>query len=145
MDNKEYGMIIAKNLRRIMYDAGKTQAEVARDLKISKATLSSWMNGTRIPRMPNIDMLCHYFNVNRTDIMEEYVSTESSFSDTSKEYYEDPETARRAQAMYEDRDMRMLYDIKQRMTPERFARQMETFRDMYRLEHPEEFPEDWTD
>lgn len=71
--------------------------------------------------------------------------TESSFSDTSKEYYEDPETARRAQAMYEDRDMRMLYDMKQRMTPERFARQMETFRDMYRLEHPEEFPEDWTD
>lgn len=47
MDNKEYAMIIAKNLRRIMYDHGKTQADVARDLHISKATLSSWMNGTR--------------------------------------------------------------------------------------------------
>lgn len=144
MDNKEYGMIIAKNLRRIMYDAGKTQADVARDLKISKATLSSWMNGTRIPRMPNIDMLCHYFNVSRTEIMEEHTS-ESSFSDTQKEYYEDPETARLAQEMFEDRDMRMLFDMKRNMSPERFARQMDTFRDMYRLEHPEEFPEDWTD
>ena len=72
-------------------------------------------------------------------------SNESSFSDISKEYYEDPETARLAQEMFEDRDMRMLFDMKKNMTPERFARQMQTFRDMYRLEHPEEFPEDWTD
>ena len=107
MDNKEYGMIIAKNLRRIMYDAGKTQAEVARDLKISKATLSSWMNGKRIPRMPNIDMLCHYFNVNRTDIMEEYASNESSLTDTSIEYY-NPETYEMAQAIFDRPDLHAL-------------------------------------
>ena len=107
MDNKEYGVIIAKNLRRIMYDAGKTQAEVARDLKISKATLSSWMNGTRIPRMPNIDMLCHYFNVNRTDIMEEYASNESSLTDTSIEYY-NPETYEMAQAIFDRPDLHAL-------------------------------------
>ena len=62
-----------------------------------------------------------------------------------KEYYENAETARLAQEMFEDMDMRMLFDMKKKMTPERFARQMQTFRDMYRLEHPEEFPEDWTD
>lgn len=72
MDTTEYGKLVAKNLRRIMFDAGKTQADVARDLNISKATLSSWMNGTRIPRIKKVDMLCHYFNVRRTDIMEEH-------------------------------------------------------------------------
>lgn len=143
MDKQEYGKVIAKNLRKIMYDTGKTQADVAKDLKISKATLSSWMNGTRIPRMPNIDMLCHYFNVSRSDIMEEHDTVQ--IIGHQKEYYEDPETARLAQEMFEDKDMRMLFDMKKNMTPERFARQMETFRDMYRLEHPEEFPEDWMD
>lgn len=70
MSEQEYAKIISKNLRSIAYEAGKTQADMAKDLKISKATISSWMNGTRIPRMDKIDLLCHYFNVSRVDIME---------------------------------------------------------------------------
>lgn len=73
MGEKNYAKIIGKNLKRVMYDAGKTQSEVSNDLKISKATISSWMNGTRIPRMDKIDLLCHYFNVTRAEIMEEHV------------------------------------------------------------------------
>lgn len=34
--------------------------------------MSSWMNGTRVPRMDKIDLLCHYFNCKRSDIMEEH-------------------------------------------------------------------------
>lgn len=60
MSAQEYGKIIARNLRRIASDAGKSQADIARDLKINKATVSSWMNGTRIPRMEKIDMLASY-------------------------------------------------------------------------------------
>lgn len=70
MSNKEYAKVIANNLRNMMYEHGKTQADIARDLNINKATLSSWMNGTRIPRMAKIDLLCHYFNCSRSDIME---------------------------------------------------------------------------
>lgn len=58
------------------------------------------------------------------------------------EYYLDEETARIAQEMFEDSDMRALYDMKQNMKPESFAMQMRMFRYMYHLEHPEEFPED---
>ena len=70
MTNEEYARIIAKNLKRIAYDNGKTQAEIAKDLHINKQTLSSWMNGQRIPRPDKIDLLCHYFNCTRSDIME---------------------------------------------------------------------------
>lgn len=70
MDEREYSKVVANNLKRIMYENGKTQADMAKDLRISKATLSSWMNGTRTPKMPKIDMLCNYFNVTRADIME---------------------------------------------------------------------------
>ena len=57
MSESEYAKIISKNLRRIAYDAGKSQADISRDLKINKATVSSWMNGTRVPRMDNIDIV----------------------------------------------------------------------------------------
>lgn len=70
MSELEYAKIVASNLRRIMYEHNKTQADIAKDLHISKATVSSWINGTRVPRMPKIDLLCHYFNVKRSDIME---------------------------------------------------------------------------
>lgn len=105
MSEQEYAKIISKNLRRIMYEHGKTQADVAKDLKISKATLSSWMNGTRIPRMPNIDMLCHYFNITRVELMEEHDEVQKTGHD--KEYY-DPETLEMAQALYDDPELRAL-------------------------------------
>lgn len=105
MSEQEYAKIISKNLRRIMYEHGKTQADVAKDLKISKATLSSWMNGTRIPRMPNVDMLCHYFNITRVELMEEHDEVQKTGHD--KEYY-DPETLEMAQALYDNPDLRAL-------------------------------------
>ena len=72
MTSLEYGKIISKNLKRIAYDNQKSQSDIARELGLKQATVSSWMNGTRIPRMNKIDLLCHYFNCRRTDIMEEH-------------------------------------------------------------------------
>ena len=66
--------IIAQNIRRLVFEKGKTQADVAQDLGLSKATLSTWMNGTRTPRMPKIDMLCNYFGVTSREIMEDHNS-----------------------------------------------------------------------
>lgn len=137
MENSEYAKIIANNLRRIMYENGKTQAEVSKALGISKATLSSWMNGTRIPRMPNIDLLCHYFNVSRSEIMEKQMG--------EKEYYANEELAKEAQEMFEDKQMRSLFHMKKNMDQKRFQAHVDMMKEMYRLEHPEDFPEDWTD
>lgn len=70
MSDNEYAKVIAKNLKKIAADHEKTQADIARDLHINQKTVSSWMVGTRVPRMDKIDMLCNYFNVNRAEIME---------------------------------------------------------------------------
>ena len=70
MNTEEYGRIIAKNLKRLAYENRKSQVEIARDLGINKSTLSGWMNGTRVPKMSKIDMLCTYFGCERSDIME---------------------------------------------------------------------------
>lgn len=106
MSEQEYAKIISKNLRRIMYEHNKTQADVSKDLKISKATLSSWMNGTRIPRMPNIDILCHYFNVPRSAIMEPH---------TEQDYYIEEEAKEIAQFLKDNPEYKILFDASRKV------------------------------
>ena len=105
----EYAKIIAKNLKRILYENQKTQADVSRDLHISKTTISSWMNGTRLPRMDKIDLLCHYLNCRRSDLMEEH---------SSPTYYLDGETAKVAQELHDDPELRVLFDAARDSKPE---------------------------
>lgn len=75
MNSDEYGRIVSKNLRRIAIENDKQQSNVAKDLGLSKATVSSWFNGTRVPRMDKIDALCTYFHCKRSDIIEEFTET----------------------------------------------------------------------
>ena len=114
MGEKEYAKIISKNLKRIMYDAGKTQVEVARDLNISKATISSWMNGTRIPRMDKIDLLCNYFNVSRADIMEE-VSDQVPNSGHDEEYYINEDAMEYAEFLHKNPEYKVLFDASRKV------------------------------
>lgn len=72
MEKSKYGRIIAKNLRRLLIEKDKTQADLCHDLKLNKGTVSSWCNGTRIPRMDKVDMLCKYLNCTRSDLLEEH-------------------------------------------------------------------------
>lgn len=104
MSTREFARIVSRNLRRIASDQNRTQADIARDLRLNKATVSSWMNGTRVPKMENIDMLCHYFNVTRSDIMEEDVGNTRQHS-----YYTDPETAQIAQEIFDNPHLHALF------------------------------------
>lgn len=70
MNEQEYNKAVAANLRRIMYERDKTQADMARDLGIKKGTISTWMNGKHMPRMDKIDMMCKYLNCKRSDLLE---------------------------------------------------------------------------
>lgn len=121
MSEQDYAKLVAKNLRRIMYEHGKTQAEVAKDLNISKATLSSWMNGTRIPRMNKVDLLCHYFNCKRADIMEDHETDEPE-----QHYYLDDDAREMAEFMLNNPDYKVLFDASRKVKKEdiEFVRQM---------------------
>lgn len=70
INEKEYNRIVAMNLKRILFESGKTQTDLSNDLNIPKSTISGWMNGKRTPKMDKIDMLCKYFGCSRADIME---------------------------------------------------------------------------
>lgn len=139
MSEREYNEIFAENLKRYLDLNDMSQTDLARRLGVSAQSVTNWCSGKKSPRMDKVDAMCAIFNCNRSDLMEVQISGQA------KVYYQDTETAQLAQEMFEDKDMRDLYDIKKNMSPERFAIQMRAFRDMYRLEHPEEYPEDYND
>ena len=139
MSEREYNEIFAENLKRYLDLNDMSQTDLARRLGVSAQSVTNWCSGKKSPRMDKVDAMCAIFNCNRSDLMEVQISGQS------KVYYENAETAQLAQEMFEDRDMRALFNMKKNMDPDRFAIQMRAFRDMYRLEHPEEFPEDFND
>ena len=110
MTAEDYTKMVARNLRRIAYENGKTQTDIANDLGISKATVSSWMNGTRLPRMEKIDLLCHYFNCKRVDIMEDRKK--------NPEYYVDDEARELAQFLCENPQYRSMFNASRSLKKE---------------------------
>lgn len=72
MTRDEYAKVVAKNIKRLAYEQGKTQIQMSKELNINQTTLSCWMNGTRTPKVDKLDRLCEYFHCIREDIMEPY-------------------------------------------------------------------------
>lgn len=120
----DIALLISKNLKRIAYENGKTQADIAKDLHISKATVSSWMNGTRIPRMDKIDKLCHYFNCSRADIMSEQKPQAAA------PYYLTEETLYYAQQFFSHPEYRVLFDAAENVSAENIQLAAEMLRRM---------------
>lgn len=76
--NEEYSKkIFSKNLKFWMQINGKTQSDLINDLGINKSAISTWCNGTRIPRMDKVHMLANYFNINISDLIEERTETQN--------------------------------------------------------------------
>ena len=71
MSEDVFKLIFSKNLRYYMSQEGKTQIDIVNDLGINKSSISSWVNGTRLPRMDKIEMLAQYLGISRTDLIEE--------------------------------------------------------------------------
>ncbi|MGX7199192.1 LexA family protein [Enterococcus nangangensis] len=63
--------ILADNLNELLLQKGKTQADVIRDTGFAEATVRSWFNGDKYPRIDKLQALADYFNVSRSRITEE--------------------------------------------------------------------------
>ena len=50
---------------------GKNQSDLINDLGFNKSAVSTWCNGTRLPRMDKVEALAKYFGINRSDLIEE--------------------------------------------------------------------------
>lgn len=69
LGNKE---VLAKNLKKQILKSGKDRTTVAEDLGFPYSTLTDWVNGKKYPRINNIEKLATYFNVSKSDLIEDF-------------------------------------------------------------------------
>lgn len=72
MSENELNTIIADNITKQLELNNRTQLELAEYMGVSQATVSNWCKGIKMPRMTKIDMICDYFNIMRSDLMNEH-------------------------------------------------------------------------
>lgn len=107
IDEREFYRIFSANLRKRLAMANMTQADLAARLKVSPQAVSNWVRGNKSPRMDKIDAMCKIFGCLRSDLMEE-----------KPVYYTNEETARVAQEVFDNPDLRILFDAARDAKPE---------------------------
>lgn len=130
MDKIEQLRIFAKNLRYYVDLSGKDQKDIARDLGYKYTTFNTWLRGAAMPTAAKIQTLADYFGIPKSYLLDEHISASG--------YYENEETARLAQQMYDDPQMRELYNMKRTMNPKVFQAHMDMMRKLHDLENPED-------
>ena len=79
------------------------------------------------PNAKTLQKIASYF-----DVSVEFLVTGK---DSEPGYYLNEETAKMAQEMYEDADMRSLFDMKRKMSPERFSAHVKFMKELYEQEN----------
>lgn len=71
MTDEEQKKIFSKNLNRYISISNKTQKEIADSIDVSPQTFNTWCQGIAIPRMGKVQRLADYFNVGKSDLIDD--------------------------------------------------------------------------
>ena len=108
MNDQERAKVFAKNLRHYIEESGKSQKEVAKALGFNPTTFNTWCMGKILPSLGKVQIIADYFNIGKSNLLEE----------NPVSFYLDDNTAKKAQELFEDRNMRILFDAAQGSRPE---------------------------
>ena len=72
VENKE---IFANNLSFYMEKKGVDRNTLCADLDLKYTTVRDWLKGITYPRIGKIELLANYFNINKSDLIENKIST----------------------------------------------------------------------
>lgn len=111
--NEKDREVFGRNLTHYMNRNKITGVTLAKYMGVSSATVSDWMHGKKMPRVDKLKSLANYFRINMSDLTDD--ADEKSQQDT---YYIDSETAKVAQAIFDDTDLHALFDAAQDSKPE---------------------------
>lgn len=121
--------------KQLRLACGLTQAEMAERIDISKSTISMYENGNREPDFETLEKIADFFNVD-IDYLLGRTDKTTLLPESAAKYYLNDETARKAQEMYEDPDMRSLFDMKRKMPADRFSAHVKFMKELYEKENP---------
>lgn len=91
---------------------GYTDYKVAKETGIGTATMSNWKNGKYVPKSDKIQKIAALLNTTEKFIMD------GEDEENSNGYYLSDETAQVAQEIFENKELRALFDVQRGMAPE---------------------------
>lgn len=97
---------------QLLQKFGVTTAEVCKATGIGQSTMSNWKNRRNLISGKNAQLIADYFNVSVDFLM---TGKEKEGGET---YYLNEETANMAQKIFENKELRMLFDAAQDAEPE---------------------------
>ena len=109
MSDEKQKEVFARNLNKYLEKSGKTQKEVAQAIGVIPTTFNTWCLAQALPRMGKVQLLADYFGINKSDLIEDNSDTE---------YYLDAETAKKAQEIFENKQLSLLFDAARDAKPE---------------------------
>lgn len=119
MSDSELRRVFANNLRFYLNKHGYSQADMARYMKVSTATTAKWCTGQTIPRVDKIQSLCNWFGIEKSDLLDSKLFQKQDTTSDKIEWYTDPETAKLAQELHDNPDLRILLDAGRDLPPEK--------------------------
>lgn len=70
-DEKIQREIFSSNLKYWLKSKGKDQVDIANVTGVSRAAVTSWCNGSKMPTMGKIQAIADYLNILKSDLLEE--------------------------------------------------------------------------
>lgn len=96
---------------QLLQKYGLTAYKVAKETGVTQTALSNWKTGKSTPTTKTLQKIAGYFSVSI-----DYLMTGKETEDSK--YYLNDETAEMAQALFENKNLRVLFDAAKDATPE---------------------------
>jgi transcriptional regulator with XRE-family HTH domain len=104
-------MSVGEILKKLREEKGLKKSDVAKALNMPYTTYNNYETDTNDVGSETLRILANYFGVAIDYLLENQ-------TEQSQGYYLDPETARIAQEMFDNPNMRILFDASRKATPE---------------------------
>ena len=111
MSEKEFNKIFSERLRYYLNKYDMSQSDLAKRLGVGTTSVYNWINAIKTPRMDKVDALCSIFNCKRSDLMNDK-------PEPTETYYLNDETRKIAQEVYDNPNLKILFDATRNASPE---------------------------
>ena len=122
-------MGLYEQIRDIAKSKGYSINKLEKELGFARSSINKFNKNN--PSADKIQQIADFLGVTTDYLM----TGEEKVSDG---YYLNDDTAKMAQEMYEDPDMRSLFDMKRNMDPDRFKAHVNFMKELYKKEHPDD-------
>ena len=112
MNNLGNKKIMAQNIQYYMNQYGKTRQDMCEALGVKYTTFTDWVKANSYPRIDKIELMANYFGISKSDLVEEHTYQ-------PEHYYLNDETRQIAQEVFENPELRSLFDAARDLPPER--------------------------